>query len=161
MRRSGKKDGEQGKEGQGKEGDGKDGKDGKDGQGKQGEGKDGQGKDGKPGQKDGGETDPSAPPQQSDASGKGQGDRQLGDESNLKTGRVDKKVDGEQGSKGESKSEVIKGASEEGFASRKYKDVYGDYSEVVEEVMEKDNVPKGYRYYVKRYFQLIKPREQD
>jgi len=78
----------------------------------------------------------------------------------LKTNRVDVKVKGEEG-KGESKSEIIKGASEEGFASRKYKEVYGDYSSVVEEVMEKENVPKGYRYYVKRYFQLIKPREQE
>ena len=67
--------------------------------------------------------------------------------------------DGKKG-KGASKSEIIKGASEEGFASRDYKKVYGEYEEVVEEVMEKEKVPKGYRFYVKRYFQLIQPREE-
>ena len=29
----------------------------------------------------------------------------------------------------------------------------------VEEVMSKEKVPPGYRFYIKRYFQLIKPRE--
>ena len=42
---------------------------------------------------------------------------------------------------------------------RAYKRVYGDYTSVVEEVMSKEKVPPGYRFYVKRYFQLIKPRE--
>jgi len=37
--------------------------------------------------------------------------------------------------------------------------VYSDYTSVVEEVMSKEKVPPGYRFYVKRYFQLIKPRE--
>ena len=42
---------------------------------------------------------------------------------------------------------------------RSYKRVYGDYTAVVEEVMSKEKVPPGYRFYIKRYFQLIKPRE--
>ena len=33
------------------------------------------------------------------------------------------------------------------------------YSSVVEEVMSQERVPPGYRYFVKRYFNLIKPRD--
>ena len=40
-----------------------------------------------------------------------------------------------------------------------FDEVYGDYTSVVEEVMSREHVPPGYRFYVKRYFQLIKPRE--
>jgi len=60
---------------------------------------------------------------------------------------------------GPSRSETILGSAEKGFATAAYKRVYGDYSAVVEEVMSKEQVPPGYRFYVKRYFQLIKPRE--
>ncbi len=91
--------------------------------------------------------------------GKGKGSRELGEETDLEGKRRDEKVEGQLG-EGASKSEIIKDASERGFATTQYKDVYVDYEEVVEEVMEKEKVPSGYRYYVKRYFQLIKPQEQ-
>jgi hypothetical protein len=91
--------------------------------------------------------------------GKGKGSRELGEETNLDSKRVDEKVDAEAG-KGPSRSEIIRAASEEGFATTEYKDVYVDYESVVEEVMEKENVPAGYRYYIKRYFQLIKPQQE-
>jgi hypothetical protein len=68
------------------------------------------------------------------------------------------RVEGKEGA-GESKSETILGSADKGFASRAYKRTYSDYSSVVEEVMSKERVPPGYRYYIKRYFQLIKPRE--
>jgi hypothetical protein len=67
-------------------------------------------------------------------------------------------VSGVQG-QGPSRSEVIYGAAERGFAQRSYKRVYGDYSRVMEEVMDGEQIPPGMRYYVKRYFNLIKPRE--
>ena len=40
-----------------------------------------------------------------------------------------------------------------------YQRVYKDYSAAVEEVMSQEGVPPGYRYFVKRYFKLIRPRE--
>ncbi len=80
------------------------------------------------------------------------------DETKLDSKRVQENLKGEKG-QGQSKSEIIQGASEEGFATAEYKDVYGDYSSVVEEVMEREKVPSGYRYYIKRYFQLIKPQQ--
>jgi hypothetical protein len=90
--------------------------------------------------------------------GKGKGSRELGEETKLDSKRVDERVDAQAG-EGPSRSEIIKSASEEGFATTEYKDVYVDYSSVVEEVMEKEKIPAGYRYYIKRYFQLIQPQE--
>ncbi len=107
--------------------------------------------------KDSGGTDQEAK-EESDFAGRGKGSRELGEETKLDGKRVDQKVDATAG-KGPSRSEIIKSASEEGFATTEYKDVYVDYSSVVEEVMEKENIPAGYRYYIKRYFQLIKPQE--
>ena len=72
--------------------------------------------------------------------------------------KIDENLSGRD-AKGASKSEIIKAASEEGFANTQYKDVFVDYESVVEEVMEKEKVPPGYRYYVKRYFQMIRPQE--
>lgn len=72
--------------------------------------------------------------------------------------RHDTRVEGAQGA-GPSRSQTILGSAEKGFASTGYKRVYGDYTAVVEEVMSKEGVPPGYRFFIKRYFQLIKPRE--
>ena len=141
------KDGEPSKDGQPMpEGEGK--KDGAKMKGGEGEAdKDGKGK---------------APPvpdgKKTDIAGKGEGDRTLSDETKLDAKRKDEQLKGREG-KGPSRSEVIKSASEEGFANTAYKDVYVDYESVVEEVMDKESVPAGYRFYVKRYFQLIKPQE--
>jgi hypothetical protein len=67
-------------------------------------------------------------------------------------------VEGKPGA-GPTRSEVIYGAADKGFSQRNYKRVYTDYTNVVEEVMSREQVPLGMRYYVKRYFNLIKPRE--
>ncbi|HWE29339.1 MAG TPA: hypothetical protein VHB97_15125, partial [Polyangia bacterium] len=104
--------------------------------------------------------------------GKGDGDQQpgndgigkehdanlMGDATALGGKRHDTRVEGAQGA-GPSRSQTILGSAEKGFASTGYKRVYGDYTAVVEEVMSKERVPPGYRYFIKRYFQLIKPRE--
>jgi len=60
---------------------------------------------------------------------------------------------------GAASAEVIYGASERGFTSKGYKDIFTDYETVSERVLEKDDIPSGYRFYVRRYFQLIRPRE--
>jgi hypothetical protein len=61
--------------------------------------------------------------------------------------------------RGPTRSEVIRSASQSGFASRAYRDVYSEYAGHAEEVIERDEVPPGYRFYVRRYFQLIRPRD--
>lgn len=60
---------------------------------------------------------------------------------------------------GPSRSEVIRTSAARGFASRAYRDVYGDYRSHAEEALEDEEIPPGYRFYVERYFQLIRPRE--
>ncbi|HEX2573785.1 MAG TPA: hypothetical protein VH877_29820 [Polyangia bacterium] len=82
----------------------------------------------------------------------------LGDPTRIAAHHVTQKLQGAQGS-GPSRSATILGASERGFATTAYRRVYGDYNAITEEVMSKERVPPGYRYYIKRYFQLIKPRE--
>jgi hypothetical protein len=60
---------------------------------------------------------------------------------------------------GTASAQVIYGASERGFRSKGYRDVFTEYETVAEQVFEKDDIPPGYRFYVRRYFQLIRPRE--
>ena len=80
------------------------------------------------------------------------------DPTRLNTNTRDSRVEGQQG-EGPSRSEVILGAAERGFVSRGYRAVHTDYSNHAEEVLERDEVPPGYRFYVRRYFQLIRPRD--
>jgi len=81
-----------------------------------------------------------------------------GKATNPKMGTEDTQLQGA-AAEGASRSQVILGAAERGFASRGYRKVYTEYHQVAEESLAKDEVPGGYRFYVKRYFQLIRPRE--
>ncbi len=67
-------------------------------------------------------------------------------------------VHGEDQGRGPSRSEVIRGGAARGFASRDYERVYAEYAEHAEEEIEEDEIPPGYRFYVRRYFELIRPR---
>jgi hypothetical protein len=79
---------------------------------------------------------------------------------NPKMGTQDTQVQGANANGG-SRSQVILGAAERGFASRGYRKVYTEYHQVAEESLAKDEIPGGYRFYVKRYFQLIRPRDDN
>lgn len=65
-----------------------------------------------------------------------------------------------QAQRGPTRSEVIREAGSAGFASEPYRDVHADYQKHAESVIERDRVPPGYRFYVRRYFQLIRPRQE-
>lgn len=170
-------------QGQGQEGQG----DGQEGQGQQGQGGQGQGQgQGQghgQGQGKGGETWILGPNgekilmvssgrgsggqgQGGSGQGKGQGagtghdPNVQGGATNMKTGTQDTQVAGNDTGQGGSRSEVILGAAERGFASRGYQKVYREYHTVAEEALDKDEIPGGYRFYVKRYFQLIRPRDE-
>ncbi len=71
----------------------------------------------------------------------------------------DTQVAGQDTGQGASRSEVIEGAAERGFASRGYQKVFREYETVAEEALGKDEIPGGYRFYVRRYFELIRPRD--
>ncbi len=59
---------------------------------------------------------------------------------------------------GESESETIRTAAEEGFSSGSYERLFREYRTVAEEVMDKETVPPGRKAHVRRYFELIRPR---
>ena len=111
------------------------------------------------GKQPGAEPGPGAPGQPGgDGIGKQHDPNLLGSPTQLDGKRRLTKVTGKEGA-GPTRSETILGASERGFASAPYRKVYTDYTGVAEQVMSKERVPPGYRFYVKRYFQMIKPRE--
>jgi hypothetical protein len=91
--------------------------------------------------------------------GEGHDPHEQGGATNPKMGTEDTQVQGADTGQGGSRSQVILGAAERGFSSRGYKKVYTEYHQVAEESLAKDDIPGGYRFYVKRYFQLIRPRE--
>jgi hypothetical protein len=109
-----------------------------------------------PGQGQGqGQDDPNGPP--GDGIGNSSDPNVMGQKTDIKSRRKNVMVRGKEG-KGPNRSEVILGAADKGFSSQAYRRVYHDYSQIIEEVMKREDVPLGYKYYVKRYFQLIKPR---
>ena len=133
------------------------------GQGQPGQGQPGQGQpgQGQPGQGQTGQDGSANSAQSGQSPGQGQGhgtDPNLrGERTRLASRRRAVFVAGQEG-KGPSRSEVIYGAADRGFSTQTYGRVYHDYRRIVEDVMKREQVPLGYRYYVKRYFQLIKPR---
>jgi hypothetical protein len=74
-------------------------------------------------------------------------------------GTQDVTAEGLDTGQGPSRAEVIHGAAERGFVGRGYQKVFTEYETVAEKAIEKEDIPPGYRFYVQRYFQLIRPRE--
>jgi hypothetical protein len=170
--------------GQGKKGQGE----GKDGEGKDGEGGQGKGPKGKGGKSPGGEggdleltlgpggvpipmpgagageqpggKQPGGEGQgKGDGAGKGSGGPIAGNATNPDMGTQDVEAQGLDAGAGPTNSEVILSAAERGFKGTDYKKVFTQYRTVAEENIAKENIPDGYRFYVQRYFQLIRPRE--
>jgi len=69
----------------------------------------------------------------------------------------DDDLQGQQGKDGGGTRETILAAAQKGFATQRYRDVYGKYQQIVEEVMRTEKLPSSYKYYVKRYFAKIHP----
>lgn len=162
----------QGQQGQGQQGQGQQGQA---GQGQDGQGQGGQGENGERVLTLGGEGEANATLEipgmgqgQQQGQGMGQGQMSPGagtghdptlldDPTRLGGTRRTVRVEGEQ-SEGPSRSQTIMSSAERGFASRAYEDVYTDYSDHAEEVLERDEIPPGRRFWIRRYFQLIRPR---
>jgi hypothetical protein len=91
--------------------------------------------------------------------GVGHDEHPLGAKTALKGTTVDTQVAGQAAGKGPSRSQTILGAADKGFVGKAYKKVYDDYKTVAEQALKQDEIPAGYRFYVRRYFDLIRPRE--
>ena len=176
---------EKGQKGQkGQEGEGDEGEEGEEGEGKEGQGKDGQGKQeggkngeqwvigpgGKKmlllsrgqGQGQGGQGE--GAPNSGYSGNSGHGENVAGKATNPNLGTQDSQLTGQDTGEGGSNSKMIRSAASRGFASRGYKNVYRQYRTEAEDTLKhdenKDAIPGGYRFYVRRYFDLIRPREQ-
>ncbi len=90
--------------------------------------------------------------------GTGDGGDLLGDATKATHKTQDESIQGVRG-KGPSMRETILTAAEKGFSSVSYRKVHARYKTVVEEIINSEKVPAGYKYYVKKYFQKIKPQQ--
>lgn len=72
---------------------------------------------------------------------------------------VDVAAAGIDSGQGDVSSEVVYGAATRGFAGADYRNIYTEYKTVAEEALTNDEIPPGYKFYVRRYFQLIRPRD--
>ncbi|HXK20283.1 MAG TPA: hypothetical protein VNG33_20880 [Polyangiaceae bacterium] len=91
--------------------------------------------------------------------GQGHDENLAGDPTKLDGKTQDVTAAGVDSGQGAASAEVIYGAAERGFVGRGYQKVFTDYQTVAEQVMQQDEIPPGYRFYVRRYFQLIRPRD--
>jgi hypothetical protein len=101
---------------------------------------------------------------QGQSNGAGQGDGMgqgtqdpLGDPAGLKVKTKQIKVNPKHG-RGATRAEVIRTASQEGFANTAYRDVYTDYKSFAQNSIDSEAVPAPQRRRIKRYFQMIQPR---
>ena len=72
---------------------------------------------------------------------------------------VDVRAEAVDTKQGPSNAEVILSAAERGFTGKPYKNVYKQYRTVAEDQIDTEKIPDGMRFYVRRYFNLIRPRE--
>jgi hypothetical protein len=120
--------------------------------------KPGQGKQpGKGGPGQGGQGSGGSPQQGGNDWGTGHDDNLTGDPTQKSGNTKDDDLQGAQGKDGGGTRETILSAAQKGFASQRYRDVYGKYHQIVEEVMRTEKLPSSYKYYVKRYFAKIHP----
>jgi hypothetical protein len=87
-----------------------------------------------------------------------EGSVQHGNASSSGEADVDSALAGVMG-RGPSRRTVIYNAAAQGFGTRGYEKVHADYRDHAEAELEREPLPAGYRYYVRRYFQLIQPKE--
>ena len=97
------------------------------------------------------------PGSEGDGVGQGHDPRMLGAKTRLDQGGRAEQVEGVEG-EGPSQSRVVRTAAQRGFATGGWRKVHQDYRQVVEDTMDRQQIPAGQRRYVRRYFDLIRPR---
>ncbi len=90
--------------------------------------------------------------------GDAEGDDNLGVGEARKSGAArTEKVAGSHGD-GPSIKRTFVDTARRGFAKTGWADVYGDYKDVAQEMLDKESLPPGRRALVRRYYELIRPR---
>ncbi len=91
--------------------------------------------------------------------GKGSGGNPRGAATDSDMDTIDVHAEAADTGQGKVAEKAIQAAADRGFRGSNYKDVYRQYKTVAEDSMRKEQIPDGYRFYVQRYFQLIRPRD--
>lgn len=81
----------------------------------------------------------------------------LADPTGMKVKTKGVRVNPRKGS-GATRAEIIRTASQEGFASADYRDMFVDYKNFAQSSIDSEAVPPAQRRRIKRYFQMIQPR---
>ena len=84
---------------------------------------------------------------------------QLGQLTNLDSTLNLEHITGVQG-EGNSSVETTKASAEGQGSNLSYKDAYMKYQKLSEDALTQEQIPLGYKFYVKRYFESIKPTEE-
>ena len=82
----------------------------------------------------------------------------LGDPTSLRVKETNVQVDAKRG-RGVSRAEVIRDSSQRGFATEPYREVFRDYRGHAQSALDNEALPANKRRAVKRYYQLIQPRD--
>jgi hypothetical protein len=91
--------------------------------------------------------------------GHGSGGSPKGDATNIDADTLDVRADAVDTHQGPTNAEVILSAAERGFTGKPYKRVYREYRTHAEDQIDKEQIPDGMRSYVRRYLELIRPRD--
>ncbi len=89
--------------------------------------------------------------------GEGSGEA-LGDANSRNLATRDRRVESHEG-RGATRAEIIADASQEGFATLPYREVYTDYRAFAQSAMDNEALPPARRRQIRRYFQMIQPRD--
>jgi len=117
--------------------------------------------EGQPGQQPGGKSgqgqEPGGPPGEGhDGNLKG---NDKGGGKNPNQGTIEVHAAANDTGQGPSRSQAILGAAEKGFKGGAYKKVYTEYRTSAEQQVHQDKIPPGTNDHIRRYFDLIRPRE--
>ena len=91
--------------------------------------------------------------------GKGTSARQLGELTSLDSALNLTRITGVQG-EGESAVQTVASSPEGQQSGVSYKDAYTKYQKLSEDALTQEQIPLGYKFYVKRYFESIKPSDE-
>ncbi len=91
--------------------------------------------------------------------GSGPGGDPKGEATDIDGNTIDVRAESVDSNQGPTNAEVILSAADRGFTGKPYQKVFKKYQTVAEDQIDKETIPDGMRFYVRRYFQLIRPRE--
>ena len=94
--------------------------------------------------------------EQGDGAGTGKGGDNKGKNPKLVSAQTHK-LKGQHGD-GPDTKKVFSDAASKGFAKQGWRETYREYSEVAEEMLDKESLPAGRKALVRRYFEKIRPR---